>query len=261
MERINHKSSGELQREVYACENIIKAQQEEITKITAEKTGSLPTNINKTIKEIESSINKRIDRLETKIEEGNNNKQITKHEPENKTYAGITKKQLETQSNDIKRLFEHERSEKRWIKATACNLILHRVFESTDDTKESLEKEDKKYMEKNVLRRLGLSAVEVVKTERIGTFTEEREKNNQYRPLKVTFQNKEDKNNVLKALCKRNYFDIGVTEDLSKTERNMVKEWYQKAKEKNKENENENFKWKVRGSPRTGLYLKKIYCI
>ena len=121
---------------------------------------------------------------------------------------------------------------------------MHRVFESTDHTKESLEKEDKEYMERNVLRRLGLSTVEVVKTERIGTFTEEREEKNQYRPLKVTFQNEEDKNNVLKAFCKRNYldFDISVTEDLSKTERNLVKEWSQKAKEKNKGNENENFK-------------------
>ena len=93
MERIDYKSSGELQREVYACENIIKAQQEEVLKITAEKNGSQPTNINVRLNEIESNLNERIDRLETKIEE-RNNIQNTNRKSEKKTYAGITKEQI-----------------------------------------------------------------------------------------------------------------------------------------------------------------------
>ena len=256
MERIN-KSSGELQREIHTCENVVKDQQEQIEKSKADEEGSL--TLTKTIKKMESNFNKRMDKLETKVEE-TNQKLKDGFKPERKTYAGVTKEQLESQSKTIKRMFDHEKSEKRWIKETACNLIIHRLSETTDNTKESQEKRDKQYLEKCVFRQLGVGFIKIQKTERIGTFTEERQAKEQYRPLKITFHNEDDKSTVLEAFCNGNYFVMSVTEDLSRSERDLVKEWCCKAKEKNKEKDDESFTWKVRGSPRSGLYLKKIYC-
>ena len=78
------------------------------------------------------------------------------------------------------------------------------------------------------------------------------------RPIKVRFQNENDKIKVLKRLHKLHLFRIRITEDLSKHERELVKTWWKKAEEKNQQNKDKGVQWKVRGSPRTGLYLKKI---
>ena len=62
--------------------------------------------------------------------------------------------------------------------------------------------------------------------------------------------------NLKKLNCITN---IKVTKDLVRKERNKIKEGQEKAKTENKEEQNENFKWRVRGSPRSGLYLKRIF--
>ena len=41
-------------------------------------------------------------------------------------------------------------------------------------------------------------------------------------------------------------------------EQALVKKWAMKDNQTNKDDENEKFKWRVRGSPRSGLYLKKV---
>ena len=49
-----------------------------------------------------------------------------------------------------------------------------------------------------------------------------------------------------------------VTDDFSKRERKTIKEWHKRAKERTAKEEDKSFVYKVRGSPRTKLYLKKI---
>ena len=53
---------------------------------------------------------------------------------------------------------------------------------------------------------------------------------------------------------------IKITEDLTKQERNLVKKWQKKADEKNDKDQSKMYKWRVKGSPRTQLYLKKVFC-
>ena len=123
---------------------------------------------------------------------------------------------------------------------------------------EKLLKEDKQYVE-NVMRwGMGLIA-NTVKVERIGVFTREKEEKERYRPLKIHLPSKEIKNQVLQNLTKLKGYHIKITEDLTKNERSLIKEWNQRVEEKNKDLNDENFKWRVRGSPRSGLYFKKIY--
>ena len=51
---------------------------------------------------------------------------------------------------------------------------------------------------------------------------------------------------------------ISVTEDYTLSERSIIKEWAQKAKERNaKEPSDSNIIWRVKGNPSKGLYLKK----
>ena len=51
---------------------------------------------------------------------------------------------------------------------------------------------------------------------------------------------------------------ISVTSDYTQRERLQIKELHNKAKEMNNEEVDGNFKWRVRGTPSKGLFLKKF---
>ena len=52
----------------------------------------------------------------------------------------------------------------------------------------------------------------------------------------------------------REYKTISITEDYTIIERQMIKDWSDKAKEKNKnESPDSKFAWRVRSSPKSGL--------
>jgi len=55
------------------------------------------------------------------------------------------------------------------------------------------------------------------------------------------------------------YKGISITEDITLAERDQYKTYLEKANKKNQdESHDENFVWRVRESPKNGLYLKKI---
>ena len=83
------------------------------------------------------------------------------------------------------------------------------------------------------------------------------------RPIKVVVNTEEERNRILSNL--RNLKGtpesktISVTEDYTITERRMIKDWSDKAKEKNKnESPDSKLVWRVRGSPKNGLRLKRF---
>ena len=64
--------------------------------------------------------------------------------------------------------------------------------------------------------------------------------------------------NLVKLRGNPNYEGISVTKDYTLLERSVIKKWTQKAKERNlKDASDSNIIWRVRGSPASGLYLKK----
>ena len=83
-------------------------------------------------------------------------------------------------------------------------------------------------------------------------------------PRKGLVMNTEEERNkilsnlrILKDI--REYRTISVTEDYTITERRMIKDWSGKAKEKNKnESPGSKFVWKIQGSPKNGLRLKRF---
>ena len=55
------------------------------------------------------------------------------------------------------------------------------------------------------------------------------------------------------------YTGISITDDYTVSERMMIKEYANRAKEENKnETENSKYVWRVRGTPKNGLTIKKI---
>ena len=83
------------------------------------------------------------------------------------------------------------------------------------------------------------------------------------RPIKVVVNTEEERNSILSNL--RNLKGtpesktISVTEDYTITERRMIKDWSDKAKEKNKnESSDSKLVWRVRGSPKNWMRLKRF---
>ena len=83
------------------------------------------------------------------------------------------------------------------------------------------------------------------------------------RPIKVTMNSEQDKDRVMASLKeltgKDNYKGVSVTDDHTIKDRNTIKEWVEKAKTANaNEADDSIYEWKVRGSPKNGMSLKKL---
>jgi len=209
--------------------------------------------------QIESVFSHRLHNLEKKMEElmAIN---IADKEPKRVTYADITKEEVKKQEVIIKKFMKsekEEREEDRWKNSTRCNIIVHHLGENKDENKEEQRAGDKDYVEEIIGNRMGLK-VNVVTAERIGARKDEMFETKKWRPLKVTLGNEEDKKRIMASVHKLNEPNFSVTDDFSKKERETIKEWHEKAKEKTKKEKDECCVWKVRGSPRAKLYLKKI---
>ena len=83
------------------------------------------------------------------------------------------------------------------------------------------------------------------------------------RPIKVTFNNNEDKAKLMASLRhlkgKDIYNRISITDDYTLSERKMIRDYVDMAKNQNKElGEEAKTILVVRGSPKNGLYLKEV---
>ena len=87
---------------------------------------------------------------------------------------------------------------------------------------------------------------------------------NRTRPIKVVFKDSHVKYRFMKRLKELKqhdkYSNMSITDDVTRMERDLVKEWKKKANARNQRERNKDYVWRVRGSSREGLYLKKIHC-
>ena len=140
-----------------------------------------------------------------------------------------------------------ELAEEREKKERCCNIIIHGIEESKDDdvfVKHLLKKVDEYAIPKNITR--------------IG-----RSENNKRKPMKVVMRNETDKKSIMNNLRRLKgiveYKGISITEDYTLSERNMIREYAEKVREKNQlEPEESNYIWRLRGTPKNGLVLKRF---
>ena len=65
--------------------------------------------------------------------------------------------------------------------------------------------------------------------------------------------------NLQKLKDDKRYKGIGITEDYTLSERKLIQEYNARSKEKNYyDPENNSDVWRVRGSPKNGLFIKKF---
>ena len=155
---------------------------------------------------------------------------------------------------DIARMAKMEElEEENQKRLRQANIIIHGKKENESTSSGS----DEDFMNA-LLKELCVGAVKAKFMVRIG-----KREDGKARPLKVTFHNENDKIKVLdnlKHLKGKSEFDgISIKEDFTISERNLIKEYVQKANEKNlSEPKDCEYVWRVRGSPKNRLFLKKV---
>ena len=131
------------------------------------------------------------------------------------------------------------------------NLVIRGKSEADD--------EDDHAFLNNLIKELCVGAIQPASVMRIGTKFADR-----IRPIKVIFKSTEDKykilNNLKNLKGKELYKSISVTHDYTFNEREVLNNFLRQAKEKNESDttENKDYKWKVWGSPKNRLFLKKV---
>ena len=88
-------------------------------------------------------------------------------------------------------------------------------------------------------------------------------KSGKVRPIKVVFANEKEKESVIESLPAlkdyQQYKKISIMEDFTFEERKLIRFWADKATAKNsKEPDGSTVIWRVRGSPKNVLFLKKF---
>ena len=83
------------------------------------------------------------------------------------------------------------------------------------------------------------------------------------RPIKVVFNTEAEKNKIMENLKElkgqEKFRGMSITDDYTLAERQIIKEYSDKAKDyNNKEPQDSDYVWRVRGSPKNGLRLKKF---
>ena len=143
-----------------------------------------------------------------------------------------------------------ELAEETEKKRRAHNLIIHGKVElSVDD--------DRNFVS-NLIKDAAIGLIKIQQVERIGII-----KQDKIRPIKLVLANQDDKEKILNNLrnLKGNdlYKSISVKEDFTFNERLIIREFTKKANEENeKESADSNYIWRVRGSPKNGLTLKRF---
>ena len=223
-------------------------------RITEQLEKAIEEKLAKGIESIKADLEKILQKRQAEQEEPTNS--TTKHTLDYSKAVQNTRYQQSPAENfrDIARMAKlEELEEENQKRLRQNNIVIHGKKENETTTNGS----DEEFVNA-LLKELCVGAVKARFMVRIGKI-----ENGKARPLKVTFHNENDKAKVLdnlKQLKGKSEFDgISIKEDFTISGRNLVKEYVQKANEKNQnEPVDSDYVWRVRGSPKNRLFLKKV---
>ena len=133
------------------------------------------------------------------------------------------------------------------------NIIIHGSGEACGDDQSM---KDEVFFNK-LITDLSIGAVQAKSIVRLGQKNEGKK-----RPIKIILSNVLDKEKIMNNLSNlkdKGYNGISITEDHTITERKMIKDFVDQAKLSNENESPDSDKfWVVRGSPKNGLFLKKV---
>ena len=142
-------------------------------------------------------------------------------------------------------------------KVRAKNIIIHGVDEVANAEKATAKKNDEDFV-KRFLSTVTTDNVKYKSVHRLGKPDPAKR-----RPIMLMLESEAEKDKVMMKLPnlkdKAEYKGVSITEDYTVTERKLIQDWRDKAKTKNEEEgPDSNYVWRVRGTPKNGLDLKRF---
>lgn len=201
--------------------------------------------------QIEDNLTAIIDKKLKQATEDNNN------DSGKMTYATAATTGVTSNNNSFRAVMMKTKNEElvedRDKRLRAGNIIIHGKEEVDND-----KNHDEEFVTQ-LIKDIKVSSINVKSIIRLGKENPTTKK----RPLKISLSNEADKEKIMNNLSnlkgEEKYARISIKEDYTISERMLIKEYVNKANQENeKEPINSKFTWKVRGTPKNGLYLKKI---
>jgi len=217
-----------------------------------------PNQNSQNIQELNRMFEERFEKIETKMIEIIQKVLPTSTQDNSKnpiqSYANAARPDTPA-NNDFRNLIiaakNEERIEERDKKVRENNIIIHGCIEKDSDD------QDKTFVQ-DMLKEISVGIVNTKSITRVG-----KTDSGKSRPIKVSFNNIDEKIKVMSNLRflkgKDTYNKVSITEDYTISERNMIRDYVERAKQQNRELGDEAKSIiVVRGSPKNGLYLKEI---
>ena len=232
-----------------------------LTQLMAKKFEEVETNLKKSILTEVGKSNKQLEEKFNEVVQTNKSyaDALTNADPVIRTEGESTPIAAPRDFRTIMRLERNEQlAEEADKKERACNLVVHGVLENAGEEQER--KEYEKKIIGDLFADLGLELT-YKSTFRLGRRNDGAEQSK--RPLKVVMNNEGDKDRVMESLKnlkgKEKYKGISITDDHTTKERDTIREFVEKAKAANaNEPADSLYEWKVRGTPKNGIQLKKF---
>ena len=124
-----------------------------------------------------------------------------------------------------------------------------------------MQKQEDEEFSNQLLKDIQVGSIKIKEVSRIGTYNREDSKT---RPLKISVETEEEQQKIIENLKNlkgnQDYKGISIKEDYTMSERQLIKEYIEQAKALNaKETAKETTNiYKVRGTPKNGLFLKRF---
>lgn len=229
---------------------------------------NLTTLMSKKFEEVEKNlkeslldeVNKQNEKLESKINEILTTNRTVSSDPDTPITEAINNSVAPPDLRSIMREQQNEQLvEERDKKQRSCNLVIHGFIENHAENKGEAKKTDEDFV-KAFINDVGLD-IAYKSLFRLGS--NEGKQGPYKRPLKIVLSSEEEKDSIManlrKLKGKEKYIGISVKEDYTVQERELIKEWVEKAKDANtNEGGDSEYEWRVRGSPKNGLMLKRF---
>lgn len=246
------------------AESEVKASETKKARILPNSTNTPLPNISVMFNQMQETVTKQINEMKKSIETSIDSK-ITAFKDEVSTAPKSSKKVTfasmvsgessstpVTKPVDFRALMRTTRNEEineeRDKEKRKANIVVHGC--ETSDQEQTEEKI------KMLLKDVGADAVEIKKISRIGKL------DNNKRPILVEFSSEHDKDLLMRSLrnLKGNteYNGISITDDYTLSQREMINDYRKEVKEMNSKNENSEYFYCVRGTPKNGLFIKKM---
>ena len=234
------KTLGDKIKTINKTANHIASLQEQLKQTCVEITSRFESSV----KTVETNICTELDKMKTEVPEEANRRWANLVKSNPTPQEAVTLQHVKTAIREASAMDKEMETRSRGI-------VVYRAPESKKTTLEERKNDDLQLLT-DLMAHIKCEGTEIVSTDRLGKFDQEREDKGKHRPIKVRFTSNQDRDKVLKSLFRLRSAEpklnnLSIRQDLNDAQRNELNAKLTEAHEKSKNSQE--FVYRVRGKP------------